>query len=168
MGINWDSLDRWNIILGILGGIALVFSSIRWLVRHARSSKLAQLIAWSVIGEENEKTLVSTFRGLLRLLFAGLVWAFIGAVIGGVILLVTTMIAVGFGGKVSGTTTAVYQYALLGALAGATFRSMIWPIVAVVFSRQQQNAEDYVERRKEFENKKRQIQNRINRTRGNG
>jgi hypothetical protein len=128
MQLNWETLARWDIIFGILGGIVLVFTFLRWLIRNVRSNQFAKLIAWAVTGKPNEKTLVSAVTYIGKLIFAALVWALIGAIIAVVGVGILAGISLALGVKSSNTVGAMLQYGVMAAILGAIFRGVIWPI----------------------------------------
>ena len=128
MQLNWDTLARWDIIFGILGGIVLVFTFFRWLIKNVRSNQFAKLVAWAVTGKSDEKTLVSAMTYVSKLFFAALVWALIGAIIAVVCIGTLSGISLVSGVKPIDTTGAMLQYGIIAAILGAVFRGVVWPI----------------------------------------
>jgi len=128
MQLDWDTLARWDITFGILGGIVLVFTFLRWLIRNVRSNRFAKLVAWAITGKPDEKTLVSAMSYVGKLIFAALVWALIGAIIAIVCIGFLTGISLAFGVKPSNTTRVMLQYGIMAAILGAIFRGIVWPI----------------------------------------
>ena len=167
MKLDWDSLGKLDVIFGIAGGVVLMFSTLRWIAQRMKSSRTPKLLAWAIIGDEDEKALVATLIDLAKLTIAAVIWAIIGAIIGVTLVGTVTLIALGMGSQVSGTTSAIVQNAILGAIVGAIFRAIIWPIFSIARRNWQKRKESYRARYNDFLKQKQRIESKINRTKSN-
>ncbi|MBE7553594.1 MAG: hypothetical protein HS126_21190 [Anaerolineales bacterium] len=167
MQLDWDSLGKLDVIFGLAGGVVLVFSTLRWIARRLKSSRTPKFLAWAIIGDEDEEALVATLIGLAKLTIAAAIWAIIGAIIGVTLVSIVTLIVMGMGSQVSGTTTAVMQNAILGAIVGAIFRAIIWPIFSFARRNWQKRKESYRARHNDFIKQKQRVESKITRTKSN-
>lgn len=167
MQLDWDSLGKLDVIFGIAGGVVLIFSTLRWIARRMRSSRIPKLLAWAIIGDEDEEALVVTLINLAKLTFAVAVWVIIGAIIGVTLVSIVTLIALGMGNQVSGTTNAIMQNAILGAIVGPIFRAIIWPTFSLARSNWQRRKEAYRAKYNDFLKQKQRVESKINRTKNN-
>jgi hypothetical protein len=163
--IDWELLGKWDVIFGITGGIISVFYGFRWLARHAKSGPFIRFISWSVTGDENEQTLATTLRRIIKLVGASLIWATIGALIGLTIISALCLLSSAMGSPRNSTSQALVQYACLGAFIGALFRGVIWPLYMVALNASRARAEAQVARRKEYDRQKERVEKKINRGR---
>ncbi len=126
MPFGWEILGKAAVIASIFGGIASVFKIVRWSIKNAKTNRGAKIIAWALVGKSDERILAITFKYGAKLIIAATIWAIIGAIVG-----VVTIIIVVFtsGSVIYGTTEAIKQYGILGAIAGAVFRGLLWPLV---------------------------------------
>lgn len=163
--IDWDLLGKWDIIIGITGGIVSVFYGLRWIARRAESRSFIRFISWSVIGDDNEQVLIMTLKGMMKLLGASLVWAIIGALIGLAAVSILYTVSIILGGQISDDSYAAIQYAGLGAFIGALFRGVIWPLCMSMFKVLRAGAEAQIARGKDFDQQKERVAKKINRGR---
>jgi len=99
---------------------------------QVRSIRVSKLIAWAVVGTEDENMLISSVSGLLRLLFAMVVWGIFGAVIGVILMLILTGLVILTDNQINGVPEGIKMGATIGAVVGTIFRGVIWPITDVV------------------------------------
>ncbi len=125
--LDWDTLTRLDTILGILGGIVLIFSGIRWSIKIIRSSSFSQTFSWAITGDSNESILKITFVNIARWLFAIILWAIIGSAIGVMIVLLLTGIVIGLGSEVSGVAGGIRDFSIIGAIVGILVRIVLLP-----------------------------------------
>jgi hypothetical protein len=100
----------------------------------AMNSRVKRLFAWALFGKADENLLASSLIELVRLLFAMVVWAIIGAAVMAPFVGLLTVTLVVMGSSVFGTNEAIIQWSILGAIGGAIFRGILWPIIIGVSS----------------------------------
>jgi len=167
MRLDWDLLGKWDIIFGVLTGMILVFSGVRWIARKTRSTQVATFVAWAIIGQEDEEALISTMSDIVKLLMAGVIWAVIGAVTAVFFMVIVIVVNFAMGVQVMGVASGIVQIAVLGALFGAVVRVLIWPAVTILRKNWQSRRDAYETRREEFSRQKQRIESKIKRRRGN-
>lgn len=145
MDIDWNILEKWDVLFGIAGGIVLVFSGFRWIAKYLRTSEFASLLSWAIVGSHDEQQLIQTTKSGLKLFFAASVWGIIGAFIA--LGLVSTFILVetSSGGIVFGIQEGLIQSAIFGAICGALLRAVIWPFWSLLHAKWQKYRESQKE-----------------------
>ena len=128
MNIDWDILGKWDVMFGISGGIVLVFSGLRWIAKRMGSGRFINLLAWAIVGIDDEHQLIQTTKRILRFVFAAFVWAIIGAFIGFLFVGGFTLFSIAIGVTVSGALEGTIVGAFIGALIGVVIRIIVWPI----------------------------------------
>ena len=93
------------------------------------------MLAWAIFGKADENILASSIIELAKLLFAMAVWAVIGAAIASGIIGLLALISTTLGATTEGSVSeAITQYAILGAIGGAIFRGILWPITISILN----------------------------------
>lgn len=127
MTMNWELLEKWDVLFGIAGGVILIFTAVQWVARRVARNRIARLLAWAVVGKDDEQALSAKLRLVAQYLFAASVWAVLGGVLGTALmsaLIVTDLI---LGVTVLGIRQGMLEAALFGAVGGAVMRSIVWP-----------------------------------------
>lgn len=132
---DWETLGKIATIASILGGIALVIQIAQWAIKNTKTNRWAKIIAWAIVGKSDESILAVTIEYALKLVIAIVIWAIIGAIVGVITIIVLTVVASTLGSVIYGTTEAIIQYGILGAIAGAILRGLLWPLVEFFISR---------------------------------
>ncbi len=91
--------------------------------------------------------------------------ATIGAVITDVFVIILTAVSLVMGANVSGVVNSLIQYAVLGALVGAIFRALVWPLWAIVRRNWRSRKDAAKSRRDEFVRQKQRVEARLQRGR---
>lgn len=127
MELDWGALSRIDTIFGILGGIVVLFSGLRWSMKTIKSSRFHQTFSWAVTGDSNQDVLKVTFVNASKWVFAILLWAIIGSIIGVMVVLLLTGIVIGLGSTVSGVSGGIRDFAIIGASVGVLARIILLP-----------------------------------------
>jgi hypothetical protein len=165
MRIDWDALGKIDILFGVVGGVVFVFSVLRWIGQRVKLRPAMKLFVWSVIGDDNEQALLKNLMGFAKLSFAGMVWLVIGAILGATFVITLSLTMLGIGSQVSGTTNAIKQYAILGAVVGALFRMFVWPLFSSIRNYYQKREASYTAKHDDFLKQKQRVESRIKRGR---
>ncbi len=136
MELDWIRLAKLDVIFGILGGVLFVFSGIYWTVRIIGIGRITALIAWALVGEEDEEKLFLTIGYVVKWIVALIIWATIGASVSLILLFFSVMIFNIPGVPASGESLG--HFVAICATIGA-FSRICWPLAKRLHSQLQQH-----------------------------
>ncbi len=128
MSFDWDFLGKWDIIFGILGGIILILSGVRWLAKKLGLGRGSGIIAWALTGEDDEMNLSSGLEEIGKWVVAAIVWAAISAIFFAIAIFILSVIGIALGATVFDFWGSIVGWAVVGAFAGIIVRIVLWPI----------------------------------------
>jgi hypothetical protein len=131
----WDILAKWDIVFGIVLGVGSVVSGILWVIRNAKTNRVARVIAWAVVGE-SDKTMLKPFAdSAIKSLVSALIWAIIWSICFVLVALFRIVTSLAPGSAVLGVTESLKQCAIRGAVLGTVFGVTIAVVRVLVHRR---------------------------------